>query len=130
MWWSFCLYLYILYPIRTLNFQVNEKHLTDLEERRQKCDERDTDNATGNCHEGEMDASGSKVDSPKYTPRSTPQKKYLSVHGALTNNSTVVKSLFQEKAEKKDDGLEKKLLQPTAKVGKKVYLLIRVYFYD
>ncbi|XP_048739214.2 DIS3-like exonuclease 2 isoform X2 [Ostrea edulis] len=99
-----------------MEWRVNEKHLTDLEERRQKCDERDTDNATGNCHEGEMDASGSKVDSPKYTPRSTPQKKYLSVHGALTNNSTVVKSLFQEKAEKKDDGLEKKLLQPTAKV--------------
>lgn len=44
----------------------------------------------------------------------TPKKKYLSVQGALTNNSPVVKSLFH--SEEKDDDLENKLLQPTARV--------------
>ncbi|XP_061163620.1 DIS3-like exonuclease 2 [Saccostrea echinata] len=112
-----------------LEWRVHEKHLTDLEEEhRQKCDEKnssvvdtsdvvtDTIGATGNSNSGDKDASGSQADSQKNTPKATPQKKYLSVHGALTNNSPVIKKLFHEEAEKKDEHLESKLLQPTAKV--------------
>lgn len=64
--------------------------------------------ATGNSTNVNND--GRKSDSKMNTPK----KKYLSVQGALTNNSPVVKSLFH--SEEKDDDLENKLLQPTARV--------------
>ncbi|XP_062582698.1 DIS3-like exonuclease 2 [Saccostrea cucullata] len=117
-----------------LEWRVHEKHLTDLEEEhRQRCEEDDSSvgddssvvpdviGATGNSNTEAMGAtgnskSGSQVNSQKNTPKSTPQKKYLSVHGALTNNSPVIKKIFHEEAEKKDEHLESKLLQPTAKV--------------
>lgn len=99
--------------------KVHEKHLTDLdEEHRQKNGEEEVSSsmksgeiatgATGNSTNVNND--GRKSDSKMNTPK----KKYLSVQGALDNNSPVVKSLFH--SEEKDDDLENKLLQPTARV--------------
>lgn len=68
--------------------------------------------ATGNSVNNDGRKSDSKMNTPK--------KKYLSVQGALTNNSPVVKSLFH--SEEKDDDLENKLLQPTARVREELDL--------
>ena len=65
--------------------------------------------ATGNSSIEDKDArkSGSQ--------KNTPRKKYLSVQGALSS-SPAVKSLFGSSTGEKDDTLENKLLQPTARV--------------
>lgn len=97
--------------------KVHEKHLTDLdEEHRQKNGKEEVSNSSGDVAIGatgnstNVNNDGGKSDSRMNTPK----KKYLSVQGALTNNSPVVKSLFH--SEEKDDDLENKLLQPTARV--------------
>lgn len=94
--------------------KVHDKHLTDLdEEHRQKNGEKEVSNSSGDVATG---APGNSTnDGGKSDGRmNTPKIKYLSVQGALTNNSPVVKSLFH--SEEKDDDLENKLLQPTARV--------------
>lgn len=93
--------------------KVHEKHLTDLdEEHRQKNGEEVVSNSSGDVAIG---ASGKSTNVNNDGGMKTPKKKYLSVQAALTNNSPVVKSLFH--SEEKDDDLENKLLQPTARVS-------------
>lgn len=102
-----------------MEWRVHEKHLTDLdEEHRQKNGEEgvtdsmklgdDAIGATGNSSNVNNDGVKSE------DKMNTPKEKYLSVQKALSNKSPVVKSLFH--SEIKDDDLENKLLQPTARV--------------
>ena len=75
--------------------------------------------ATGNSSIEDKDAG--KSESQKNTPR----KKYLSVQGALSS-SPAVKSLFCSGTEEKNDTLENKLLQPTARVRVTRKLVLRI----
>ncbi|XP_022341757.2 DIS3-like exonuclease 2 isoform X1 [Crassostrea virginica] len=98
-----------------MEWRVLEKHLSNLdEEHRQKNGVENVASTTGEGATGNSsieDKDTGKSESQKNTPR----KKYLSVQGALSS-SPAVKSLFCSGTEEKNDTLENKLLQPTARV--------------